>query len=102
MTGEKQAGGEIIGRLSAYVAVSGETELPREVIHKAKHHILDTLGAIVCGSNLKPGLLAKRFVAEQGGGGRSAGGGLRRCHHGGPGRLCHGDDGPFRRDRRLP
>ena len=67
MTGEKPAGGEIIDRLSAYVAASGETELPREVIHKAKHHILDTLGAIVCGSNLKPGLLAKRFVAEQGG-----------------------------------
>ena len=67
MTGEKQTGGEIIDRLSAYVAASGETELPPEVIHKAKHHILDTLGAIVCGSNLKPGLLAKRFVAEQGG-----------------------------------
>lgn len=67
MTGEKQAGGEIIGRLSAYVAASGETELPPEVIHKAKHHILDTLGAIVCGSNLKPGRLAQRFVAEQGG-----------------------------------
>jgi 2-methylcitrate dehydratase PrpD len=67
MTRGKQAGGEIIGRLSAYVAASGETQLPPEVIHKAKHHILDTLGAIVCGSNLKPGLLAKRFVADQGG-----------------------------------
>jgi 2-methylcitrate dehydratase PrpD len=59
--------GEMICRLSAYVAASGETELPPAVIHKAKHHILDTLGAIVCGSNLKPGKLAKRFAEQQGG-----------------------------------
>lgn len=67
MTEERQVAGEIIRRLSGYVAVSGETELPPAVIHKAKHHILDTLGAIVCGSNLKPGRLAKRFADEQGG-----------------------------------
>jgi len=67
MTDQGHAGGEIIDRLSGYVAASGETELSPEVVRKAKHHILDTLGAIVCGSNLKPGLLAKRFVAAQGG-----------------------------------
>lgn len=67
MTEERQADGQLIRRLSAYVAASGETELPPAVIHKAKHHILDTLGAIVCGSNLKPGRLAKRVVHEQGG-----------------------------------
>ena len=30
MTGEKQTGGEIIGRLSAYVAASGETNSRRK------------------------------------------------------------------------
>jgi 2-methylcitrate dehydratase PrpD len=67
MTEEIPAAGQLIDRLSAYVAASGETELPPAVIHKAKHHILDTLGAIVCGSNLKPGKLAKRFAEQQGG-----------------------------------
>lgn len=64
---DKMAAGEIAGRLSAYVASSGETELPAAVVRKAKHHILDTLGAIICGSNLRPGLLARNFVTQQGG-----------------------------------
>ena len=61
------ATGEIVTRISSYVSHSGEAELPPEVIHKAKHHILDTLGAIVCGSNLKPGRLARKVAMHQGG-----------------------------------
>ena len=67
MTEEKKAGGEIMDTLSAYIAQSGEAELPEGTIKKAKHHILDTLGAIICGSSLKPGRLAKAFAEEQGG-----------------------------------
>ncbi|OIP94365.1 MAG: MmgE/PrpD family protein [Syntrophobacterales bacterium CG03_land_8_20_14_0_80_58_14] len=67
MKEEKMAAGEIIRLLSAYIARSGEAELPAPVIRKDKHHILDTLGAILCGSCLKPGMLAKKFVAQQGG-----------------------------------
>ncbi|MBA4421936.1 MAG: MmgE/PrpD family protein [Syntrophus sp. (in: bacteria)] len=63
----KMAAGEIISRLSVYIAESGEAELPAAVIRKAKHHILDTLGAIVCGSDLKPGRVAKKFAGQQGG-----------------------------------
>ena len=61
------AAGEIAGRLSAYIAESGEAKLPEAVIKKAKHHILDTLGAILCGSRLKPGRLAIQFAGQQGG-----------------------------------
>lgn len=61
------ANGEIIGRLSSYIFRSGEAELPTEVIHKAKHHILDTLSSIICGSTLKPGRCAKEVVMHQGG-----------------------------------
>ncbi len=67
MNEEKKTGGEIIEALSSYIAASGEAELPDAVIKKAKHHILDTLGAIICGSNLKPGRLAKAFAGQQGG-----------------------------------
>ena len=61
------AAGEIIDRVSSYISNSGEAELPEEVVHKAKHHILDTLGAIICGSNLKPGRCALKVVMQQGG-----------------------------------
>jgi 2-methylcitrate dehydratase PrpD len=62
-----EAAGEIIDRVSSYISNSGEAELPEEVIHKAKHHILDTLGAIICGSHLKPGQCAKKVILHQGG-----------------------------------
>src|SRR5262245_10135913 len=42
-------------------------ELPAEVIQRAKDHILDTLAAIVSGSQLKPGRLGSPFVRDQGG-----------------------------------
>jgi len=67
MQEEKTASGEIVERLSAYIARSGDAELTEAVIKKAKHHILDTLSAILCGSRLKPGRLAKQFVGRQGG-----------------------------------
>lgn len=57
--------GEIVDRLGAYISASGEAELPAAVIHKAKHHILDALGAILCGSRLKPGRLAKELAGRQ-------------------------------------
>ena len=67
MKEERHGRGELIRRLSAYIAASGERELPPEVIHKAKHHILDTLGAVLCGSKLKPGRLGAEFAAQQAG-----------------------------------
>ena len=67
MMKDKTAAGELVDRLSAYIAASGEAKLPEAVIKKTKHHILDTLGAILCGSRLKPGRLAKEHVEKQGG-----------------------------------
>ncbi len=57
----------IIEQVSTYIAKSGEADLPEEVVEKAKHHILDTLAAIVCGSQLKVGRQARKYVEEQGG-----------------------------------
>lgn len=57
----------IINEVSSYISKSGEAELPAEVIKKAKHHILDTLAAIVSGSKLKPGQLAKKYAQSQSG-----------------------------------
>lgn len=67
MKTEDRRGGNVIEQVSAYISRSGETKLPPMVIQKAKHHILDTLAAIVSGSKLKPGLLVKKFTQSQGG-----------------------------------
>ena len=40
----------VISKVSSYISRSGDAELPAEVIITAKHHILDTLAAMVSGS----------------------------------------------------
>lgn len=57
----------VTGQLAAYIAQSGQADLPPEVVEKAKHHILDSLAAIIFGSALKPGRLAIKFIQSQGG-----------------------------------
>ncbi|MFC1899756.1 MmgE/PrpD family protein [Chloroflexota bacterium] len=57
----------VVEEVSYYIAKSGEGELPTEVVEKAKHHILDTLAAIVTGSELKPGQIAKKYIRSQAG-----------------------------------
>ena len=52
----------VVREVSSYISRSKETEFPAEVVRKAKHHILDTLAAIVSGSKLKPGKLAKSLL----------------------------------------
>ncbi len=50
-----------------YVASSRLADLPSEVVQKAKHHLLDTLAAMISGSKLKVGKLAFDFASSQGG-----------------------------------
>lgn len=53
--------------LSAYIAEAGMRPLPAEVAEKAKHHLLDTIAAMISGSRLLPGQMAHRWAALQGG-----------------------------------
>ncbi|MBI2872000.1 MAG: MmgE/PrpD family protein [Chloroflexi bacterium] len=57
----------IMQRLSAYIAAAPERSLPPEVAERTKHHILDTVAAMVSGSRLKPGVLAIQLARAQGG-----------------------------------
>jgi 2-methylcitrate dehydratase PrpD len=57
----------VIGDVSSYICRSMHTDLPPEVIGKAKHHILDTLAAMISGSTFKPGNVAKDYVKRQAG-----------------------------------
>ena len=62
-----EEGADITGQLARYMVESRSRELPAAVAREAKHRILDTLGAIVSGSTLKPGEMAVRYVRTQGG-----------------------------------
>jgi 2-methylcitrate dehydratase PrpD len=53
--------------LSEYIAGALARALPDAVVEKARHHILDTLAAMVSGTELKPGRLAIDYAATQGG-----------------------------------
>jgi 2-methylcitrate dehydratase PrpD len=53
--------------LSAYIAGAIERPLPAEVVEKTKHHVLDTLAAMISGSRLPPGRKAIAYVKALGG-----------------------------------
>lgn len=53
--------------LSGYMAAAVKRPLPREVAEKTKHHIIDSLAAMVSGARLPPGKIAASFVKREGG-----------------------------------
>ena len=53
--------------LSHYIAGALQADLPQDVSDKAKHHLLDTLAAMVSGSGLPPGKMAIYYADLQGG-----------------------------------
>jgi len=53
--------------LSAYIAGALRRPLPKEVLEKTKHHVLDTLAAMVSGSRLLPGRKAISYTRTLGG-----------------------------------
>lgn len=57
----------VMRRLSEYIAQAGRTKLPPEVVEKTKHHVLDTIAAMVSGSRLLPGKKGISYVKELGG-----------------------------------
>src|SRR5437879_2675990 len=66
----KQPGSQIspvMRELSAYIAAALPRPLPAAVVEKTKHHILDTIAAMVSGSRLAPGKKAIAYVKILGG-----------------------------------
>jgi hypothetical protein len=57
--------GPVMNTLSGYMAAARERPLPDEAIEHAKHHVLDTVAAMVSGTELLPGHAALRFAATQ-------------------------------------
>jgi 2-methylcitrate dehydratase PrpD len=57
----------VMTKLSTYMGEARNRELPPEVVEKAKRHTLDTLAAMVSGSELPPGRAAIQFARAYGG-----------------------------------
>ncbi|HET7197784.1 MAG TPA: MmgE/PrpD family protein, partial [Burkholderiales bacterium] len=57
----------VMERLSAYIAQALRKPLPPAVAEKTKHHLLDTLAAMVSGARLPPGRKAIAFARSRGG-----------------------------------
>jgi 2-methylcitrate dehydratase PrpD len=57
----------VMGALSAYMSEAAGRTLPDEVAEKTKQHILDTLAAMISGSQLEPGRTALQFARAYGG-----------------------------------
>jgi 2-methylcitrate dehydratase PrpD len=62
-----QSVGPVMAALSAYMAEAKDRALPAEVVEKAKHHILDTLAAMLSGSELPPGRAALALARAEAG-----------------------------------
>jgi 2-methylcitrate dehydratase PrpD len=59
--------GSVMNALSNYMASARARALPEEVAEQAKCHLIDTLAAMISGSELPPGQAALRYVREHGG-----------------------------------
>ena len=57
----------VMTALSAYMSSAGARELPADVAEQAKHHLLDTLAAMISGSELAPGQAAQNYIRAHGG-----------------------------------
>src|SRR5512136_2002610 len=57
----------VMQRLSAYIAGALRRPLPAAVAEKTKHHLLDTLAAMVSVSRLRPGKMAIAHARALGG-----------------------------------
>ena len=54
-------------RIADYAVAAAATPLPEGVVEKAKHHVLDTIAAMVSGAALPPGRFARDYVRGLGG-----------------------------------
>src|SRR6185312_8288542 len=57
----------ITAHLAEYMAGAGDRDLPDEAKEKTKHHILDTIAAMISGADLPPAKVAQKFAATHSG-----------------------------------
>lgn len=71
MTGQMAEPSALTTAIADYIAAATRASLPEEVRAKTRHHILDTIAAIVSGSRLPAGRQAAQYVSRAGGAGEA-------------------------------
>jgi 2-methylcitrate dehydratase PrpD len=59
--------GPVMSALSTYMGAAGAQAVPDDVAEQTKYHLLDTIAAMVSGSELLPGQAAQRYIRAHGG-----------------------------------
>ncbi len=67
--GSEAVPGRVMNTLSTYMSAARSRALPEDVVEQAKYHLLDSLAAMISGSELPPGQAAQRYVREHAGSG---------------------------------
>jgi 2-methylcitrate dehydratase PrpD len=62
----------VMRTLSDWMAAAGSRTLPAEAAEHTKHHLVDTLAAMISGSQLLPGQAAQKYIGAHGGKGRAS------------------------------
>src|ERR1035437_8886979 len=57
----------LMKQLAGYIAVARRKALPKPAVEATKHHMLDTIAAMVSGAKLPPGRMAISYVKTLGG-----------------------------------
>jgi 2-methylcitrate dehydratase PrpD len=65
--GAAEAISPVMQQLAGYCAAVPDAPLPEAVEEKVRHHVLDTIAAMVSGSRLVPGTRALSYIGTQGG-----------------------------------
>jgi 2-methylcitrate dehydratase PrpD len=82
--------GPVMTALSAYMSEAATRALPAEIAEHAKQHLLDTLAAMISGSELPPGQAAQRYIGAHGGKGSATVAGTRLTASAGDAALANG------------
>ena len=64
---KKAAISPLMKQLAGYIAVARRKALPKPAVEATKHHMLDTIAAMVSGAKLPPGRMAISYVKTLGG-----------------------------------
>src|SRR5258708_2498539 len=80
----------VMSALSDYMSAAATRALPAEIAEHAKHHLLDTLAAMISGSELPPGQAALRYTGAHGGKGAATIVGSRLTASAGDAALANG------------
>ena len=98
---ETRSTADVTGRLARYMVAARDQDLPAPIVRDGKNRILDTIGAMISGAVLPPGVMADALRSRAGRNGRGVCPHDRHSHDSRQRRARERDVRARGRDRRL-